>query len=90
MQGDCVTCSCLHKTSFNQVVNFINETSAIIPFVAVSRNVQAELSDSVLIIIGNVRIELNEDISYQDNEKLLRSMICQAIYPGGANIKVNK
>ena len=85
-----MTCSCLHKTSFNQVVNFINETSAIIPFVAVSRNVQAELSDSVLIIIGNVRIELNEDISYQDNEKLLRSMICQAIYPGGANIKVNK
>lgn len=85
-----MTCSCLHKISFNQVVNFINETSAIIPFVAVSGNVQAELSDSVLIIIGNVRIELDEDISYQDNEKLLRSLICQAIYPGGVNIKVNK
>lgn len=57
-------------------INSRNETSAVVPFVAVSGNIQAELSDSVLITRGTVRIELDEDISYQDVEKLPRSLIC--------------
>lgn len=57
-------------------INSSGKTSAVVPFVAVSGNVQAEVSDSVLITIGSLRIELDEGNSYQDVEKLLRSMIC--------------